>query len=106
MDIAIAKGKTAAASKTYKLGNDNNNIYPTAPVTVYLLGASLAGGEAVTVQFLDDTTWRNMYVAGELVALTTTNNIITIYGPLEFRLYKTITVGDIGVGISHVRGMS
>jgi hypothetical protein len=106
MEILIAKGKTAGASKTIKLGNDNNETFPTAPVTLYFLGASLAGGETVTVQFLDGTTWRNMYSDGDLVSLTATNNTLTIYGPLEFRVYKTITVADIGVGISHVRGLT
>ena len=108
MEILLTKQKTAAGSKTIKIGNLAPDSYPAVPVTLYLLGASLAGGESVKVQFYDAgaTTWRDMYLAETLQALTTTNNVMTIYGPLEFRVYKTTTAADIGVGISMVRGLT
>ena len=104
----IAKQKTAAVSKTIYLGNDNNDSWPTAAATLYFLGASLAGGETIKVQYYDEDadTWRDMYVDDTAITLTATDNVKTIYGPLEFRVAKSTTLATVGVGISQIKGLT
>lgn len=59
---------------------------------------TLGGAENIDVQYTDDggSTWKDLYQDGSQVRLTTTNNLVTVYGPGLFRLAKEATSSAAG----------
>lgn len=102
--LLTAQTDAAGSNKIFLHSPDDSNRWPCSPVTLYLIG-TLGDGESVKAQYHNGAAWVDMYVDGNLVQLTNTDNAKTIYGPLEFRVYKSATSAAVGVGISKTRGL-
>ena len=108
METLLAKQKAQAESdKQFIKSPGDINAFPSAPVTIYLDG-TLGVGEVVKVQYpsIDGESWIDLYIGDSLVQLTNTDNVKTLYGPMEYRVHKTVTSAAVGVGISKVRGLN
>lgn len=72
--------------------------YPAYAITLYLLG--VANSDSIKIQYPDGADWRD---TGWTLSAATP--VITIYGPLVFRVSKSSTTAAMGVGISTTRGV-
>ena len=104
MKTLITATTNPATSTAITIGSDPSWALPAAPVTLYLTGVP-SGDDKVTVQYPDGDTWRDAKIGGQTVALDANTNLRTIYGPLTFRLSKTVTTAAIGATIETTRGV-
>jgi hypothetical protein len=93
----LEKTAEASDSKQYSIGQAPNK-YPSYAITLYLFG--VANSDSIKIQYPDGTDWRD---TGWTLSAATP--VITIYGPLDFRVSKLVTTAAMGVGISTTRGV-
>jgi hypothetical protein len=93
----LSKTAGAASSDLVVIGQAPDN-YPAYAVTLYLLG--VANSDSIKIQYPDGDDWRD---TGWILSATTP--VITIYGPLDFRVSKLATTAAMGVGLSTTRGV-
>jgi hypothetical protein len=93
----LEKTITASNSAQISVGQAPDN-YPAYAVTLYLLG--VANSDSIKIQYPDGDDWRD---TGWILSATTP--VITIYGPLDFRVSKLATTAAMGVGLSTTRGV-
>ena len=99
METLLAK-QTAAAS-TEKIPALYQGIYgEPICVTFYLLG-TLGAGETVKFQYPDGTSWRD---SGH--QLTSASPVLTLWGAMEFRVTKSLTTAEVGVGCTAAKGVA
>lgn len=86
----ITEGTGAAQSKPISVSA--NDL-----VTIGITG-TVASGEYLDIQYTDDggATWHDLYQDGSQVRLTDTNNAVTVYGPIIFRVDKDSTSAAAG----------
>jgi hypothetical protein len=94
----LTKAIGAGDSAQYSIGQAPDN-YPAYAVTLYLLG--VANSDSIKIQYPDGDDWRDT-----AWTLSATTPVITIYGPLDFRVSKLVTTAAMGVGISATRGVA
>jgi hypothetical protein len=94
----LDKTTEADESEEYSIGQAPDN-YPAYASTIYLLGEAEAADE-IKVQYPDGTSWRD---TGWTLSLSTP--VLTIFGPLDFRVSKSASTNALGVGIATQRGI-
>lgn len=96
MPIELIAPQTAAANGEKRVAG----VYQQQPRAIpqTLIGVGLQSGDTINVQITHDggTTWENMFQDGSQVQLTSTNNVMTLYGPLTYRVSKGVTTGEAG----------
>ena len=94
MEILIAKTTKAATKEIDGYRTNVNSIFP------YVLGAvgTLGAGEEIKIEFSDgEGGWQTAKIDGAEVKLDLNTNITTVYGPMIFRVNKTVTVAEVSV---------
>jgi hypothetical protein len=94
----LTKATAAGDSEEYRIGQAPDN-YPAYAATLYLLGEAEAADE-IKVQYPDGAEWRD---TGWTLSLSTP--VLTIYGPLDFRVSKQSSTNALGVGLAAQRGV-
>jgi hypothetical protein len=94
----LKKTPEANDSELVSIGQAPDND-PAYAVTLYLFG--VANSDSIKIQYPDGTDWRD--TAWTLSAATP---VVTIYGPLDFRVSKLVTTAAMGVGMSTTRGVA
>jgi hypothetical protein len=93
----MANRKTLIAAKT---AAENQELTVTLDNPVTLSANGLGASESIPIHYKHDaSTYFACYRDGVAVALTPTNNPVTIYGPGEFRVAKGITAGAVSVSL-------
>ncbi len=89
--------KELIAAKQALATLDNISVYGNnLPCTFIANG--LSGGEEITFQIqISDDTYIDMYIDGLQAKLTSTNNVLTVIGPGEYKISKPVTTGNVGV---------
>jgi len=87
---ALISAATGAATK--KLSIDEG-------MRVTVSAGKLAGAETVTFQLDEDgvSTFGDLYQDGNIRELTATHNAITIPGPIDLEVTKSVTTAAVGV---------
>ncbi len=104
MNTIIEKTTAAAASALLTLGADPRYYKPSVPFTLYLTG-TMSGDEKAVVQYRDGGDWITAKVNGDEIKLDADTNVLTLYGPLIFRVLKFTTAAPAGVMISKIQGV-
>jgi hypothetical protein len=94
----LEKTTGAANSGQTSIGQSPDN-YPAYAATLYLLGVAEAADE-IKIQYPDGDDWRD---TGWTLSLSTP--VLTIFGPLDFRVSKSASTNALGVGIATQRGI-
>lgn len=97
MITILAKIIAEDNSDTISFDPGENPHYRHTPITFYALG-DMGAAEEVVIQYPDGTDWRT------ITTLTATQRVKTLFGPLEFRVYKAATVAAVGCAVSHAVG--
>jgi hypothetical protein len=98
IETILTKATAAADSAEYHIGQAPDN-YPAYAATLYLLGVAEAADE-IKIQYPDGDDWRD---TGWTLSLSTP--VLTIFGPLDFRVSKSASTNALGVGIATQRGI-
>lgn len=98
-DIIISSTTDEVTTDSILIYHRHGYIESNVPVTVWAWG--LGAGEEVTIQFPTDnaSTWIDVH------SITPDGKTVTIYAPVEFRVYKQATANPVGVAMSKVRGV-
>lgn len=84
----LAGTVSAAASDSFTVDGE----------TVGVIAVGLAGIETGTLQVsASGTTFADVYIDGNIMQLTATNNIFTVYGPGIYRINKSATAGSVSI---------
>ncbi len=100
MEKILISSRTTAFTTTMEHVNPPG-FYPEVPVTIWCWG--LQGSEVIEIQFRTDLAAPNDWVT--VHKLTVTFNQTGIYAPCRFKIKKGVTVGNVGVAMSKVRGL-
>ena len=96
--LLIASTQDEITTDPYAVYFRHQKISENVPVTIWTW--NLGAGEVIEIQFKTDLTAPNDWVAvGELTA---DENSITLYAPVQFRLYKQATAGNVGVYMTSI----
>lgn len=100
----LIESQTGAATKTLTVGNAAPHFFPHVPMTFHLSG-TLTGVETITFQYYDGTTWKDIVTSDGDAEFTATINTVTLYGPMELRISKGVTVVAAGVIAPQIAGL-
>ncbi len=89
--------KTTAA-KTLVVDAYKESNRPEFPMTLGVIGTLTT--EEITLEYHNGDAWVGMKIEGEDVTLTADTNILTVYGPMTFRVNKPVTANAVGVARS------
>ena len=102
MRTLIAKTAAAATAEFEVFVNPNSQ--PCAPVTLYVTGGAVAGGQAIAINYADDSgasrAWRQLKKGNVDVVLNPENNFVVIDFPGIFQVSKGAAAGDLGVDLA------
>lgn len=90
----LAATNNLAQSSGFEASNQQGTLPCTIMVVPNLAGVEVAG---IEVTHDDGTTWTPLIIAGEVQQLDVNTNIKSIYGPGQYRVNKSATVGIISV---------
>lgn len=90
----LAATNNLAQSNSFEASNQQG----TLPCTIMVV-PNLAGVETAVIEATHDdgVTWTPLVIAGDVQQLDIDNNIKSIYGPGQYRVNKSATVGIISV---------
>ena len=77
-----------------------SDAFWVGPKEITITTTALGAGETADVQITHDgTTWQDLYRAGTLQSLDSTNNAVTVLGPGKFRVNKSITASVTSINL-------
>ncbi|MFP4629416.1 MAG: hypothetical protein ACLFMQ_01700 [Desulfohalobiaceae bacterium] len=97
MKTLIAKTTDAVDSGSISIERRTSPYHHVqSPITLCAQG-TLESDEEVVLQIPDGSGWQDWYDSGSKVALTSDNNVLTVQGPVQFRVSKPATTNEVGV---------
>lgn len=109
MEIKTLIAPTSTTATSPLFASNHNLVRETAvihsdggvTIAVDSAGGSLTGTETITVEYTTDhgVSYNPLKIGGVIQQLNVNNNALTIGGPLEYRLNKSITVAAVGVAV-------